>query len=79
MTVEALAAILKDYSSRKNRTKRARSAPQDQVLSGSKRIDGLSDKTLGNTAKPRNVCQVNKSAAKVTTDDIRGCHFVLPR
>lgn len=75
MTAEALAAILKDYSITKESDEtRSDLHRRIKYYLGAKRIDGLSDKTLGNYRCNLEMfaARVNKSAAKVTTDDIRG-------
>ena len=75
MTAEALAAILKDYSiTKESDEQRSDLNRRIKYYLGAKRIDGLSDKTLGNYRCNLEMfaARVNKSAAKVTTDDIRG-------
>ena len=75
MTAEALAAILKDYSiTKESDEQRSDLHRRIKYYLGAKRIDGLSDKTLGNYRCNLEMfaARVNKSAAKVTTDDIRG-------
>ena len=75
VTAEALAAILKDYSiTKESDEQRSDLNRRIKYYLGAKRIDGLSDKTLGNYRCNLEMfaARVNKSAAKVTTDDIRG-------
>lgn len=75
MTAEALAAILKDYFiTKESDEQRSDLNRRIKYYLGAKRIDGLSDKTLGNYRCNLEMfaARVNKSAAKVTTDDIRG-------
>lgn len=75
VTAEALAAILKDYSiTKESDEQRSDLHRRIKYYLGAKRIDGLSDKTLGNYRCNLEMfaARVNKSAAKVTTDDIRG-------
>ena len=75
VTAEALAAILMDYSiTKESDEQRSDLNRRIKYYLGAKRIDGLSDKTLGNYRCNLEMfaARVNKSAAKVTTDDIRG-------
>lgn len=75
VTAEALAAILKDYSITKESDEQHSDLHRRiKYYLGAKRIDGLSDKTLGNYRCNLEMfaARVNKSAAKITTDDIRG-------
>lgn len=75
VTAEALAAILKDYFiTKESDEQRSDLNRRIKYYLGAKRIDGLSDKTLGNYRCNLEMfaARVNKSAAKVTTDDIRG-------
>lgn len=75
VTAEALAAILKDYFiTKESDEQRSNLNRRIKYYLGAKRIDGLSDKTLGNYRCNLEMfaARVNKSAAKVTTDDIRG-------
>ena len=75
VTAEALASILKDYSiTKESDEQRSDLNRRIKYYLGAKRIDGLSDKTLGNYRCNLEMfaARVNKSAAKVTTDDIRG-------
>lgn len=75
ITAEAVTAILKDYIIIKDSDdQRSDLNRRIKYYLGAKRIDGLSDKTLGNYRCNLEMfaARVNKSAAKVTTDDIRG-------
>lgn len=75
MTAEALAAILKDYSiTKESDEQRSDLNRRIKYYLGAKRIDGLSERTLKNYKANLEsfAAKVEKSAAKITTDDIRG-------
>lgn len=75
VTAEALAAILKDYSiTKESDEQRSDLHRRIKYYLGAKRIDGLSERTLKNYKYNLEMFaeRMNKSAAKITTDDIRG-------
>ena len=75
ITAEAVTAILKDYIIIKDSDEqRSDLNRRIKYYLGAKRIDGLSERTLKNYKYNLEMfaARVNKSAAKVTTDDIRG-------
>ena len=75
VTAEALAAILKDYSiTKESDEQRSDLNRRIKYYLGAKRIDGLSERTLKNYKANLEsfAAKVEKSAAKITTDDIRG-------
>lgn len=75
VTAEALAAILKDYSiTKESDEQRSDLHRRIKYYLGAKRIDGLSERTLKNYRYNLKMFaeRMNKSAAKITTDDIRG-------
>ena len=75
ITDDALTAILKDYVITKDSDdQRSDLHRRIKYYLGAKRIDGLSEKTLKNYRCNLEMfaAKVNKSTAKVTTDDIRG-------
>lgn len=75
VTAEALAAILKDYSiTKESDEQRSDLNRRIKYYLGAKRIDGLSERTLKNYKYNLEMFaeRMNKSAAKITTDDIRG-------
>ena len=74
-TVEAVSEILKDYIILKeNDDQRSDLHRRIKYYLGAKKIDGLSERTLKNYKYNLEMfaAKVNKSAAKITTDDIRG-------
>ena len=75
ITVEAVTAILKDYIIIKDSDEqRSDLNRRIKYYLGAKRIDGLSERTLKNYRYNLEMFaeHMNKSAAKITTDDIRG-------
>lgn len=75
ITVEAVTAILKDYIIIKDSDEqRSDLNRRIKYYLGAKRIDGLSERTLKNYKYNLEMFaeRMNKSAAKITTDDIRG-------
>lgn len=75
MTAEALAAILKGYNiTRESDETRSDLHRRIKYYLGAKKIDGLSERTLKNYKANLEsfAAKVEKSAAKITTDDIRG-------
>ena len=75
ITVEAVTAILKDYIIIKDSDEqRSDLNRRIKYYLGAKRIDGLSERTLKNYRYNLEMFaeRMNKSAAKITTDDIRG-------
>lgn len=75
ITVEAVTAILKDYIVIKDSDEqRSDLNRRIKYYLGAKRIDGLSERTLKNYRYNLEMFaeRMNKSAAKITTDDIRG-------
>ena len=72
---EAIHAILKDYTVlRENDDEKSDIQKRIKHYLGAKRIDGLSPRTLANYKYTLDMFaeRVNKSAARITTDDIRG-------
>ena len=75
VTAEALAAILKGYNiTRESDETRSDLHRRIKYYLGAKKIDGLSERTLKNYKANLEsfAAKVEKSAAKITTDDIRG-------
>ncbi len=75
ITAEAVTAILKDYIIIKDSDdQRSDLNRRIKYYLGAKRIDGLSERTLKNYKNNLEMFaeRMNKSAAKITTDDIRG-------
>ena len=75
ITAEAVTAILKDYIIIKDSDEqRSDLNRRIKYYLGAKRIDGLSERTLKNYRYNLEMFaeRMNKSAAKITTDDIRG-------
>ena len=75
ITAEAVTAILKDYIIIKDSDEqRSDLNRRIKYYLGAKRIDGLSERTLKNYKNNLEMFaeRMNKSAAKITTDDIRG-------
>lgn len=75
ITAEAVTAILKDYIIIKDSDdQRSDLNRRIKYYLGAKRIDGLSERTLKNYKYNLEMFaeRMNKSAAKITTDDIRG-------
>ena len=75
ITAEAVTAILKDYIIIKDSDEqRSDLNRRIKYYLGAKRIDGLSERTLKNYKYNLEMFaeRMNKSAAKITTDDIRG-------
>ena len=75
LTAEALTAILKDYNiTRESDETRSDLRRRIKYYLGAKKIDGLSERTLKNYKANLEsfAAKVEKSAAKITTDDIRG-------
>ena len=75
VTAEAVSEILKDYIILKeNNDQRSDLHRRIKYYLGAKKIDGLSERTLKNYKYNLELFaqRVTKSAAKVTTDDIRG-------
>ena len=75
VTAEAVSEILKDYIILKeNDDQRSDLHRRIKYYLGAKKIDGLSERTLKNYKYNLELFagRVTKSAAKVTTDDIRG-------
>lgn len=75
ITAEAVREILKDYNiTRETDETRSDLHRRIQYYLGAKKIDGLSARTLANYKYNLELFaeRVNKSAARITTDDIRG-------
>lgn len=75
VTAEALAAILKGYNiTRESDETRSDLHRRIKYYLGAKKIDGLSERTLKNYKANLEsfAAKVEKSTAKITTDDIRG-------
>lgn len=75
LTAEALTAILKDYNiTRESDETRSDLRRRIKYYLGAKKIDGLSERTLKNYKANLEsfAAKVEKSTAKITTDDIRG-------
>lgn len=75
LTAEALTAIMKDYNiTRESDETRSDLRRRIKYYLGAKKIDGLSERTLKNYKANLEsfAAKVEKSAAKITTDDIRG-------
>lgn len=75
LTAETLTAILKDYNiTRESDETRSDLRRRIKYYLGAKKIDGLSERTLKNYKSNLEMFaeRVSKSAAKITTDDIRG-------
>lgn len=75
LTAETLTAILKDYNiTRESDETRSDLRRRIKYYLGAKKIDGLSERTLKNYKSNLEMFaeRVTKSAAKITTDDIRG-------
>lgn len=82
ITAEAVTAILKDYIIIKDSDEqRSDLNRRIKYYLGAKRIDGLSERTLKNYKYNLEMFaeRMNKSAAKITTDDIRGYIGTLRR
>lgn len=74
-TIEAINAILKDYTVlRENDEEKSDLKKRIKHYLGAKRIDGLSPRTLANYKYTLEMfsSRINKSASRITTDDIRG-------
>ena len=75
LTAEALTAIMKDYNiTRESDETRSDLRRRIKYYLGAKKIDGLSERTLKNYKANLEsfAAKVEKSTAKITTDDIRG-------
>jgi integrase/recombinase XerD len=75
LTAEALTAIMKDYNiTRESDETRSDLHRRIKYYLGAKKIDGLSERTLKNYKANLEsfAAKVEKSTAKITTDDIRG-------
>ena len=75
LTAEALNAIMKDYNiTRESDETRSDLRRRIKYYLGAKKIDGLSERTLKNYKANLEsfAAKVEKSTAKITTDDIRG-------
>ena len=75
LTAEALTAIMKGYNiTRESDETRSDLRRRIKYYLGAKKIDGLSERTLKNYKANLEsfAAKVEKSAAKITTDDIRG-------
>ncbi|MGM9600679.1 MAG: site-specific tyrosine recombinase/integron integrase [Faecousia sp.] len=74
-TIEAINTILKDYTIlRENDDEKSDLNKRIKYYLGAKRIEGLSPRTLANYKYTLELFseRVNKSASRITTDDIRG-------
>ena len=74
-TIEAINTILKDYTIlRENDDEKSDLNKRIKYYLGAKRIEGLSPRTLANNKYTLELFseRVNKSASRITTDDIRG-------